>query len=125
MKVTVQTNFGLVVGFGLIFLAEFSIIAVRLFHRLHEVEVKVGWRGLSWCGSGLLQQQLASWVRAADPDLFTYSPLEQEVDTHLNPPQHTWAAGPDNTQDRRPALTYPLLRAPGTPDNKLRDHSDL
>ncbi|KAK5867390.1 hypothetical protein PBY51_011887 [Eleginops maclovinus] len=57
-------------------------------HRL-EVEVKVGWRGLSWCGSGLLQQQLASWVRAADPGLFTYSPLEQEVDTHLNPtPAH-------------------------------------
>ncbi|KAI4826196.1 hypothetical protein KUCAC02_021837 [Chaenocephalus aceratus] len=37
MKVTVQTNFGLVVGFGLIFLAEFSIIAMRLFHRLCQI----------------------------------------------------------------------------------------
>lgn len=30
MKVTVKTNFGLAVRFGLIFLAEFSIIARRL-----------------------------------------------------------------------------------------------
>lgn len=30
MKVTVKTNFGLAVRFGLIFLAEFSIIAQRL-----------------------------------------------------------------------------------------------
>lgn len=37
MKVTVQTNFGLVVCFGLIFLAEFSIIAQRLLHRLCQI----------------------------------------------------------------------------------------
>lgn len=37
MKVTVQTNFGLVVCFGLIFLAEFSIIAQRLLYRLCQI----------------------------------------------------------------------------------------
>ncbi|KAK9516677.1 hypothetical protein VZT92_024596 [Zoarces viviparus] len=57
-----------------------------------KVEVKVG-KGLSTSGSGLLQLQLASWIGAADPSLFTYSPLEQEVDTHLNPPLHTVGRG--------------------------------
>lgn len=37
MKVTVQTNFGLVVRFSLIFLAEFSIIAQRLLRRLCQI----------------------------------------------------------------------------------------
>lgn len=50
-------------------------------------------KGLSRCRSGLLQQQLAFWIRAADLSLFTYSPLEQEVDAHLNPTQHTVGHG--------------------------------
>lgn len=46
-------------------------------------------RGLFRSWLGLLQQQLAFWIRAADLSLFTYSPLEQEVEAHLNPAQHT------------------------------------
>ena len=37
MKVTVQTNFGLVVRFRLIFLVEFTIIAQRLLYRLCQI----------------------------------------------------------------------------------------
>lgn len=77
MKVTVQTNFGLVVCFSLIFLPEFSIIAQRLLHRLCQIiasffhfsreNESIPWELSSRAGLCYPERQTLAKTLASDP----------------------------------------------------------
>lgn len=77
MKVTVQTNFGLVVRFSLIFQAEFFIITQRLLHRLCQIiasflhfsreNESIPWKLSSRAGLCNPERQALAKTLASDP----------------------------------------------------------
>lgn len=100
MKVTVQTNFGLLVCFSLIFLAEFSIIAQRLLHRLCQIiasflhfsreNESIPWELSSRAGLCNPERQTLAKTLASDagnglacftPDLNAYAALTRSLDS--------------------------------------------